>query len=264
MICLTPKPDRSSEPARRYVYWIDPAAFERVKSRLRALGYRLRAAPLTPCQALRSRGRRLVYTPPSRWNGFCNRQGSWYRESMRAGLYMVVSDHRLPDGLEAFLAVELGASDFEPERMPGEDELVALIESGEYRDAKPGDWERVNRLEAALMRWLFRVTRFWGRGETLRRHWLGHRANHANFLAGRFSALIDGEDVPHSVTANAGVCSSCAEFFDLVSPGRRKMVRACPGSVTFAGMKRDVFYDVRPVRLSVSARPGGASQGVGS
>jgi len=107
VICHAPTSDRSAEPDHRYVYWIDPAVFRRVRGELRSLGYRLRAAPLTPRRAVGSRGKRLMYTPPGRWNGLSDPRGSWYRESMRAGLYMVVSDHRLPEGLGAFLSVEL-------------------------------------------------------------------------------------------------------------------------------------------------------------
>lgn len=92
------------------------------------------------------------------------------------------------------------------------------------------------------------MTGFWRRGDNLARHWLGRRANHANFLAKRHATEIDGERGAYSVTGNAGVCSSCAEFFNVVAPDDRALVRACPGSVTIGGAERDVYYDVRPYR----------------
>ena len=52
----------------------------------------------------------------------------------------------------------------------------------------------------------------------------------------------------YSVTENAEVCSSCVEFFNLVSEDSRKLVRSCPGSITLSGAKRDIYYDVRPVK----------------
>ncbi|MCL4742042.1 MAG: hypothetical protein KJZ54_07545 [Phycisphaerales bacterium] len=108
MIRTAPKPDHCAEPAHRYVYWIDAGAFGRACGELRTRGYRLCAARATPRGAVRTRGRRLVYTPPVRSSGLCDRSGSWYRESMRAGLYMIVSDHRLPEGWGAFLSVKVG------------------------------------------------------------------------------------------------------------------------------------------------------------
>lgn len=99
-----------------------------------------------------------------------------------------------------------------------------------------------------MFKLFFTVTRFWGYGDNLRKHWIGHRANHANFLAKKFTTELDGEQVAYSVTGNAGVCSSCAEFFNVVSPDDRKLVRACPGSVTFGAAQRDVYYDVKPVK----------------
>ena len=60
---------------------------------------------------------------------------------------------------------------------------------------------------------------------------------------------VDGEEVPYIVTENAGVCSSCAEFFNVVEDGSRKLVRACPGSVIFGGAERNVYLDVKPVQI---------------
>jgi hypothetical protein len=79
----------------------------------------------------------------------------------------------------------------------------------------------------------------------LKCYWLSHRANHANFVYKKITTEIDGEAVPYSLTKNKGVCSSCAEFFNVVNPDSRKLVRSCPGSIVFGGAPRDTYVDVR-------------------
>jgi hypothetical protein len=71
----------------------------------------------------------------------------------------------------------------------------------------------------------------------------------------RKPSLIDGEAVPYSLTESSRVCSSCAEFFNLASPDSRKLVRSCPGAVTFAKAPRDIFVDVRPVKGKFAESP---------
>lgn len=233
------------EPDAHYLYWLEEREFENARILLPRHGFTLDPVRLTPCQVLKARGKRVVYAPPKVWNGMCNRQGSWYRASRRAGQYMLMSTVRLP-GLERFLDAEMSLSDFLPAALPGRDALQELVASEAYETAKPEDWERVTFTESVFLKVFFTVTRMWRRGDNLRKHWLGHRANHANFLARRFTTVRDGEDVPYSVTENASVCSSCAEFFNLIAPADRKLVRACPGSISISGARRDAYYDVRP------------------
>ena len=78
----------------------------------------------------------------------------------------------------------------------------------------------------------------------------GHEANHANFLARSYTTEVDGEEVAYSVTANARVCSSCVQFFNIARPGERKLVRSCPGSVIFGDAPRETYVDVKPVSPS--------------
>jgi hypothetical protein len=231
-----------------FVYWIPGSKFEEAKSSLTANGYRLKESLLTPCQVLKAEDRTVRYTPPKLWNRLCNRQGSWYRSSQKNGEYLVVSSDRLPEPLATFLDCQMNPSEFTPDELPSEEQLIQLTTSDEYTASKPGDWESVWLKDAVMFKMLFSVTRFWGRGDTLKKHWLGQRANHANFLAKTFSAEIDGEQVPHSVTGNAGICSSCVEFFNLVSESSRKLVRACPGAVIFGGAQRQTYYDIVPSR----------------
>lgn len=238
---------------KRFIYWFEGDEFDAAKASLMTHGYELRAAPLTPCQTLRASGRTLVYAPPKRWSGFCKRQGSWYRDSRRRGQWLLVSDHRLPAAYESALDSITAPSEHAPSSGVSEVELHELVEAPIYQFGQPRDWESVTRLDAFFMRLFFRVRGVWKRGETFRWHWLGQRANHANFLTRRFTTRIDGEDVAHSVTGNESVCSSCVQFFNVMTPEHRKLVRACPGAILFAGAQRDVYYDVRPVALTVSA-----------
>lgn len=246
-----PASQTANEPQVRYLYWLDGESFRRARKELQAKGHRFEAALLTPCQVLKAREDRIVYAPPVLWSSMCRRQGSWYRSSSKAGLTMMMSASRLGTELDPFLEAELSASDFQPRELPGQGELQGLVESEIYRTQRPDDWERVNPIDGIFFKILFTLTRSWRRGDSLQKHWLGHRANHANFLSREFTTRVDEEDVPYSVTENAGVCSSCAEFFNIVAPESRKLVRACPGSVSFAGARRSVYYDVKPRRTPI-------------
>ena len=187
------------------------------------------------------------------------RQGSWYRGSDRRGQYMVMSDHRLPEALDDYLDSEMSASDFAPESLPTAEVLSDIVSSAEYQTQKPNQWEKTGLKEAVAVKMLFTVNRFWGIGDNLKKHWLGHRANHANFLSKKVTTEVDGEQVAYSVTGNESVCSSCVEFFNVIEADSRKLVRSCPGAVTFGGAKRDIYYDIKPHPLRrkhrVSAAP---------
>ncbi len=241
------KTKEKTEQAGMFIYWLPADEIEAAKARLDGDGFHLSQVALTPCQVLKAEADKVVHAPPEIWSGFCSRQGSWYRSSHRNGQHLLAAARRLPAWLDAYLDVEMVETDFRPEQLPTEDELEALVDAREYRDRRPDDWEKVSRWDPLLLKIFFTVNGFWRRGDHMKRHWVGHRANHANFLAKRFVGEVDGEEVAYSVTNNSGVCSSCAEFFNVVSPDDRKLVRACPGSVSFGGAKRDVYYDVRPV-----------------
>lgn len=230
-----------------HLYWLDKDEFIRAKSLLEYAGYKLTSTKMTPCQVLRASGSRVVYAPPEIWSRVCVRQGSWYRASKRAGQYMMMSEGKLPEQFGAYLDATLAASAFEPGALPTAEELMALVESQAYQNAKPAEWENKSFMDAIMFKLLFTLTRIWKRGDTLKKHWLTHKANHANFVARQFTTEIDGEDVAYSVSDNAGICSSCVEYFNIVDDKSRKLVKACPGAITFGGAKRGEFLDVKPV-----------------
>jgi hypothetical protein len=237
---------KTPEPEDRFLYWFKEDEFKTARNSLEADGYSFSTTLLTPCQVLRSRGKKLVFAPPSVWSRICVRQGSWYRDSARQGQTMIMSDHQLPAAFDQFLDAQMSVSDFEPEQLPTSAELEEVAGSAEYLAKKPEAWEQAGVKDAVMFKTLFSVTGFWGKGDNLKKHWAGHRANHANFIARKYTATVDGEEVPYSVTGNEGICSSCAEFFNVLEPKSRKMVRSCPGAVTFGGSLRDIYYDVKP------------------
>ena len=241
-----------SQNEKRHLYWFSEADFESSKKLLSEAGYRLKATVMTPCQVLQARGKNLVYAPPEIWSRLCVRQGSWYRGSDRRGQYMVMSDHRLPEALDDYLDSEMSESDFAPESLPTVEELSTIVSSEEYQSQKPDRWEKIGLKEAVAVKILFTVNRFWGIGDNLKKHWLGNRANHANFLSKKVTTEVDGEQVAYSVTGNASVCSSCVEFFNVIEVDSRKLVRSCPGAVTFGGAKQDIYYDIKPYKVRTS------------
>jgi hypothetical protein len=230
----------------RHLYWLAAGEFDSATARLREDGFKVEKTLLTPCQVMRSSGKKLIYAPPEIWSGMCKRQGSWYRQSDKLGKFMILSERRLPEHMDAFLDAEMTLSDFMPASLPNRSELAEIVNSKAYQTGKPSEWEQVRGREGLMFKMLFTFNRIWGWGDNLGRHWLGHRANHANFVSKKVTTRIDGEEVAYSVTENAGVCSSCAEFFNVVTPKSRKLVRACPGSVTFGGAERGTYYDVKP------------------
>ncbi|WP_455208493.1 hypothetical protein [Kaarinaea lacus] len=231
----------------RYIYWLTFGEFKQTKTDLQQRGKRLRPALMTPCEVLRAKDDVVLYASPSVWSRVCVRQGSWYRSSDKYGKYMLASNNKLPVQYDRYLDVQIKESNFEPASLPSIAELQTLVNDNAYQQQKPQDWENKTWLDSFMFKTLFSLTRFWGWGDNLKKYWLSHRANHANYLAKQYTAEIDGEHVPYSIADNAGICSSCVEFFNIVDHSSRKLVRACPGSVTFGGAKRKIYYDVKPV-----------------
>lgn len=241
---------KNSENLTRFVYWLSKDTFKQVTEELKSAGTSATPALLTPCQALRASADAAVYVAPAVWSRVCRRQGSWYRSSDRKGKYMLVSGVRLHKKYDRYLDVSIRESDFLPDHLPDDKGLQDLVSSPAYHEHKPHDWENKTVLDSIMFKTLFTLTGFWGIGDNLKRYWTSHKANHANYLSQHYTTELDGEQVPYSVADNAGICSSCVEFFNVMENRGRKLVRACPGSVTFGGAKAKVYYDVKPVTFS--------------
>jgi hypothetical protein len=233
---------------KKYLYWIPQENFKSVVDAVKALDMRLVGSKMTPCETLRTTQGKAIYASPSVFNRVCFRQGSWYRKSDRNGKYLLLTPSKLPENYDTFLDAEMTESNFKPDSLPTRNELISIVESEEYNDQKPEGWEKKTLLDAIMFKILFTVNRYWGWGDNLKTHWLNHRANHANFVSEKVTTEIDGEKVPYSVTENAGICSSCVEFFNIANTDKRKLVRACPGSITFGGAKKDIYLDIKPNR----------------
>lgn len=235
----------------RYIYWLDKDEFNVIKPTLLSFGYKLSSAKLTPCESLNASGKTIIYAYPQIWSRLCTRQGSWYRESNRAGKTLLVSDHPLPEVMQPYLDAEMTQSKFKPDYYPTKQTLREMVDSPEYQSSRPNEWENTGIKDSVMFKIFFSVTRFWGVGDNLSRHWLAHQANHANFLTKTFTTRIDDEEVAYTVTDNKAVCSSCVEFFNVTATDSRKLVNACPGAIAFSKVKRDVYYDVKPINSPI-------------
>lgn len=231
-----------------YLYWIPADDFQTAKRVIRDMGLVLSGSRMTPCETLRVTPGRAIYATPQVFSRMCTRQGSWYRSSERNGQFLLLTGVRLDSELDDYLDAELNESTFQPDALPTNEVLQSIVDSPEYQNSRPDAWEQKTVMEGMMVKLLFMFNRFWDLRDSLDKHWLSHRANHANFLAARVTTKVDGEVVPYSVSENAGVCSSCVEFFNIISPKTRKLVRSCPGAVSFGGARPNVFVDVRPVR----------------
>lgn len=235
---------------KKYIYWLNKAELDVVVPDIIRSGKKIGTALKTPCEVLKAKGNKVMLATPGVFSRVCTRQGSWYRASDKAGKYMLVSEERLAPAYDKYLDVQISESGFQPESLPTSKQIDALVNSEAYRSQRPDGWEDIGVKDSVLFKTLFTLTGFWGWGDNLGKHWANHRANHANFLAKEYTTEIDGEDVPYSVTNNDGVCSSCVEFFNIIEQDTRKLVRACPGSITFAGVKPEVYYDVKSVPVT--------------
>lgn len=240
------KQEKNPTKFSKYVYWMAAEEWRPAKKQLIQLGYSISAAKLVPCKILKASGKKLMVAPPSSWSRFCYRQGSWYRESPQNGKYVLVSGQRLHPNFDRFLDARITESDFMPASLPSEAELEKLVASPCYQDQKPAGWEKVRRHERIMLRLVFTLKGFGKWHETFDTYWLAHRANHANFLCKQFTTEKDGQTIPYSISENRGVCSPCAEFFNLINKNSRKLVRACPGAIISGVAKHGPFYHVQP------------------
>ena len=86
----------------KHVYWMGKQNLNDLKKALPAK-LKLKAALMTPCEAMKATGNTAFYVSPDVWTRICARQGSWYGGSRKNGEYMVVSAKALPRDYDAFL-----------------------------------------------------------------------------------------------------------------------------------------------------------------
>ena len=228
----------------KYIYWIPGNEFIKFEHDLKSTEFKLRPVKKTSCETLNAKDKCVRYASAEIFSGLCKRQDSWYRDSDKAGSYLVVSEEELPQKYRQYLDAKLIDTDFLPRSLPAQKDIRKLVDSEEYQSQRPDDWEKKTFKDGLMYKIFFTITGFWGVGDNLKSHWNNHRANHANFLTHQYTANVDGENIPYSVTNNDGVCSPCVEFFNIIDQDSRKLVRACPGSVYFSSVERNKYYDV--------------------
>lgn len=181
---------------------------------------------------------KIIRVSPEVWSETCHRQGSWYRESGKAGQYLIISSFELL-GFEQFKEATISRSDFLLPRPATREEKEEMVGDKEFRSLVPKEWHVISDLEKRTwMRWARRS------GSEL--DWdtlfLSHTANHANFIKPRFFIESEGQTVPYSIDRSANLCSCCLELFQVIGhEWRKKLVSPCAGAVIFPRLPKDRY-----------------------
>jgi hypothetical protein len=225
------------------VYWFPASEPAQVETLLKPGGLEVTEIKKAVCLPL-SRRVEVGLVSPAAWETYdlCRRQFSWYRQSPRAGQTLVVSSRLLPDIAPAPDVIIRNGS-FRPPRLPTPEEQQALMARASYREARPEEWEKIGAVDREEQtRWL-KVMGL--QGTTFEELFVGHCANHANFIEPVYRVLEEGRPVPYSLGKTRTVCSACLEFYNIIgSSFQKKYVVPCPGAVLFAGMVPNHYYEV--------------------
>ena len=231
---------------KKFCYWVDFHRLKAVRRNLEEIQMDLPDESRIPCRVLRA-SKEIAFLAPPAWNGFCKRRTSWYRNSDRAGKFLIVSNSPLdvPD-LES--PITIMGSNFMPDRLPNPDEISQLVRSKEYQKRKPSEWDKPDPLENDFyQRWFERQQR--KEPFDFDKILLSHSANHANFIDPKFFINMNGAKVPYSIADSIYVCSSCLEFFNILGEQWiEKYVVPCIGAVQFAHLPMDHYFEVKTLR----------------
>ena len=231
---------KKPRPYEKFTYWLAGSEVERLSEALLERNIRIKTAKSVVCTPLDILNKISVVKPET-WNELCGRQGSWYRESDRAGLYLVVSRFDLSE-FGYHLNTRIQPSRFRLPRAAAADELEQLVSSEAYRSAVPGEWSRISERERR--RWLSWLAKA-GIHEPFDQLFLNHSANHANFLAPVFYLEEQGDVVPYSIAPSTHLCSCCLELYNVVGTQfTKKLVSPCLGAVTFARLEANRYLQV--------------------
>jgi len=210
---------------------------EDLRLRLISRGIRLESGKGVVCPGL-DEINKIMSVSPGVWSETCHRQGSWYRESGKAGQCLIISSFEL-DGFEQFKEATISRSDFLLPRPATREEKEEMVEDKEFKSLIPKEWHVISDLEKRTwMRWARRS------GSEL--DWdtlfLTHTANHANFIKPRFFIESDGQTIPYSIDRSANLCSCCLELFQVIGyEWRRKLVSPCAGALIFPRLPKDSY-----------------------
>lgn len=232
----------------KYAYWASPdvaAALGGVLKRQGRYVFKVRKAVCIPLAPKNE----LCFVPPEAWHTyeFCRRQYSWYETSPFYGQTLIVSDTELAEIEHPPETIITRKPDFVPPSLPDELQKQSLTRSPGYLEQKPPAWEDIDSEDPQKHeRWL----RIMGQGDrNFKDLFSWHCANHANFIQPRYALTTENADAPYSIGPTSTVCSACLEFYNII--GRLhpvKYVVPCPGAVLFAGLEKNVYYEVRSIQ----------------
>ncbi len=226
----------------KHTYWLTKTEEARLAEELKAQGIKLKSAKGIVCTPL-DEINKISSVAPEVWDDTCERQGSWYRESDKNGLYLVISSFDLK-GYEKQKAATITKSDFTPPLSATSEEKTAMVHAPSFTGKVPSAWSEVEDLEKRIyLRWAKRL------GSSVENYdflFLSHTANHANFINPRFFIENEHSIIPYSIDRSAHLCSCCIELFQVIgSEYPEKLVRPCPGACIFARLKPDQYLLVK-------------------
>jgi len=224
----------------KYSYWLKPEHVDDVRSELKSKDIRLKWARGVVCTPLDPLNR-ITMVEPRTWDETCERQGSWYRISPRAGQYLLVSSFPVHHPACTPNTV-IRESAFDACRQATTEERERLLRSEPYVKKVPAQWARMDEREKKRWKvWLSKINIDVNLDLLLEIH----SANHANFLEPSFFVKEDGRVVPYSIDLSSHLCSCCLEMYNVVGDRfPRKLVRPCLGALYFARLEPDRFYEV--------------------
>ncbi|MBN2126092.1 MAG: hypothetical protein JW821_17470 [Deltaproteobacteria bacterium] len=226
------------EQYRKHIYWLREEEAISLQGELKERGQAARIARGVVCTPLDERNR-ISIVPPSVWGETCSRQGSWYRQSDRNPLFLVVSSFGL-DSFEEKKEAVITRSDFQPLRQATAEEKAMLVQDPDFAKCIPPEWNRVGEIEKkTYLRW---AAKFGSHTTEYDFLFLSHTANHANFLRPRFYIEDQKGPIPYSIDRTAHLCSCCLELFQVLGREHvRKLVRPCPGAALFSRLQPDRY-----------------------
>ncbi len=231
------------KPYQKFVYWLTINEFNRLKEGLADKGQTLFQAKKAVCLPL-SRDQQIAFVEPQAWDAYslCHRQLSCYRASPFRQKILVVGAFVLDD-FALHPETIIRDSKFRTRQLPDRDEQLRLIGRDSYQRTRPDEWENVGQEDPDQQkRWL----KVMGLGHmSYQELFIGHCANHANFIEPEYYILEDDQHVPYSIGRTPYICSACLEFYNIIgSAHKKKYVVPCPGAVLFVGMAANHFYEV--------------------
>jgi hypothetical protein len=221
----------------KYIYWLPKEKEEELRAELQSRNKKLKSGKAVVCTGL-DEITEIISVSPDVWAGTCNRQGSWYRQSDKNGLYLIISSYEL-ECWEHYQEAIITESDFRLPRPVTRKDKEEMVKDADFRSIVPKDWYVVSDLEERLWtRWARRL----GSQEDWDSLFLTHTACHANFIKPRLFLDSQGQRIPYSIDKSANLCSCCLELFQVIGTSwHKKLVAPCAGAVIFARLPADRY-----------------------